>query len=196
MGGGGGGGEGGAVSGVVKSGNIKCGDLPSTLKNSTDQNSRFITVVEIMWHTLVQQEELLLEANKKIKYRGTVRVQLKWLHFQPGEPRDTDIENVQRLRTHFLKDCRRLDVRNHIPALIDESDLNDAIIASGLSQEILLSNERDIYPELIFPTGYRLECLHGRHRVLAAKEALALLDKWWTVDLYLTGRCDHVFVIS
>jgi hypothetical protein len=40
------------------------------------------------------------------------------------------------------------------------------------------------YPELVFPAGYQVECLHGRHRIQAAKE-LGL--EWWTVDLYLAG---------
>lgn len=40
------------------------------------------------------------------------------------------------------------------------------------------------YPELVFPAGYQAECLHGPHRIQAAKE---LWLDWWTVDLYLAG---------
>ena len=44
------------------------------------------------------------------------------------------------------------------------------------------------YPELVFPNGYRLECLHGQHRIQAAQRIfLPARDKWWTVALYLTG---------
>lgn len=48
-----------------------------------------------------------------------------------------------------------------------------------------LFRELAMYPELVFPAGYQVECLHGRHRIQAAKE-LGL--DWWTVDLYLAGR--------
>jgi hypothetical protein len=51
----------------------------------------------------------------------------------------------------------------------------------------LLSNPRDRYPELVFPGGYQLECLHGRHRIQAGREFLSPRDKWWAVDLYLAG---------
>ncbi|OBT51206.1 hypothetical protein VE04_07718 [Pseudogymnoascus sp. 24MN13] len=41
------------------------------------------------------------------------------------------------------------------------------------------------YPLLEFPTGFRLECLYGRHRIEAGREFLHPGDNWWTVDLYL-----------
>ena len=141
----------------------------------------------IMPETRAQEEELRLEAEKSAQYRGTARIRLQWLHFRWNEPGEPDRENVERLKKAFMKDCRRLDARNHIPAIISQGDLDDAIRASGLSSGALLSNRNNGYPELVFPPGYRLEFLHGRHRILAAKEALHLFDKWWTVDLYLSG---------
>jgi hypothetical protein len=83
--------------------------------------------------------------------------------------------------------CRRLDLRNHIPAVISQPQLEAAIEASRTSAERLLEDARDDYPELDFPPGYRLECLHGRHRTLAAAQVLPLEDRRWTVDLYLEG---------
>jgi len=47
-------------------------------------------------------------------------------------------------------------------------------------------------PELGFWPGYQLECLHGRHRIQAAKQALLPPDKWWTVDLYLAGMINYL----
>ncbi|KAL5331286.1 hypothetical protein ACEPPN_000816 [Leptodophora sp. 'Broadleaf-Isolate-01'] len=41
------------------------------------------------------------------------------------------------------------------------------------------------YPMLKFPTSCQLECLHGRHRIEAAREFLLPTDRWWVVDLYL-----------
>ena len=143
--------------------------------------------IPIMPEKRTQEEELRLETEKSLKYRGVARIRLQWLHFRWNEPGEPDIKNVERLKKAIEKDCRRLDARNHIVAIISQGDLDDAIRASRLSNGALLSNKGNDYAELVFPPGYRLECLHGRHRILAAKEALPLLDKWWTVDLYLSG---------
>lgn len=48
----------------------------------------------------------------------------------------------------------------------------------------LTEHSSDGYPELVFPAGYWLECLHRQDRIQAAKE---LRLEWWTVDLYLAG---------
>ena len=111
-----------------------------------------------MQSTSIQREEVLLEADKKIKYRGTARIRLQWLYFQSNELRKIDIENIKRLKVNLVKDCRRINIRNHVPAIINQSDLDDAIIASGLTSATLLSdsNERDYYLELKFPAGYHL----------------------------------------
>ncbi|KAL5345257.1 hypothetical protein ACLOAV_009627 [Pseudogymnoascus australis] len=60
---------------------------------------------------------------------------------------------------------------------------------SGVAGHQLLTNppnESSQYPELVFPRGFQLECLHGRHRIQAGREFLSPRDKWWTVDLYLS----------
>jgi len=132
-----------------------------------------------------QEEDIRLDAEKRVKYKGTARIKLKWLHFQWDEPRELDTKNVERLKSTFSKDCRRLDIHNHVPAVINQKDLDTALNESGISAENLLGNS---YPELVFPADYRLECLHGRHRIQAGKEVLRREDKWWTVDLYLASK--------
>src|SRR4051794_5284648 len=112
------------------------------------------------------EEEVRLEKEKNLKYGGTARVQLQWLHFDETE--EPNMAHVERLKMAFIKDCRRLDARNHIPAVISRTDLDNAVRTAGLSSTTLLSNTEGNHPELVFPTGYRLECLHGRHRFLAA----------------------------
>lgn len=110
------------------------------------------------------------------------------LYFQWNEPRELNRKNVERLKEVFRTDnVRRLEPRNHIPAVVDQSDLDDAIQTSEISAERLLSNPDNDPPVLTFPTGYRLTCLHGRHRVQAGRETLPPTDAWWTVDLYLAG---------
>jgi hypothetical protein len=139
------------------------------------------------------EQELRVEAERFVKYRGTARVRLEVLDFQWNEPRELSRKNVERLKEIFRGDkrlygnIRRLDPRNHIPAVVEQSDLDDAILASEVSAERLLSNPDNDPPVLKFAEGYRLTCLHGRHRIQAAREILPPTDAWWTVDLYLAG---------
>ena len=130
------------------------------------------------------EQDSQLESEKTTKYLGTARVQLQWLSFQNNE---LDAKHVQVLKLSFEGDCRRLDVRNHIPAIIDQQNLDSALQLSGISQGQLFQCSQYQPLELGFWLGYQLECLHGRHRVQAAKLALASSNKWWTVDLYLAG---------
>jgi hypothetical protein len=140
------------------------------------------------------EQELRLEAERFIKYRGIARVWLEVLDFKWNEPRELSRKNVERMKVIFGDDkrrygnIRRLDPRNHIPAVVEQSDLDDAILASKVSAERLLSNPDNNPPFLKFAAGYRLTCLHGRHRIQAARETLPPTDAWWTVDLYLASR--------
>jgi hypothetical protein len=86
-----------------------------------------------------------------------------------------------------------MTVENHIPAIIAASQLNDALHASRLSATELLSYSTEGYPELKFPAGYHLTCLHGRHRIQASREVLAQRNAWWAVDLYLAGMDNVLF---
>jgi hypothetical protein len=133
-------------------------------------------------------QERRLAVERRIKYKGTARIRLDVLHFQWNEPRELNQKNLERLKKCFRTEgCRRLELENHIPATIKESQLDEVIVASGISADALLSNLNNDYPELKFPADYQLECLHGRHRVQAGRETLPSRDKWWTVDLYLEG---------
>ncbi len=151
--------------------------------------SSFIVSVEFnMQQIQALEEESNLEKEKSIKYKGTARIELEWLHF--WEKR-LDVKHIQNLQSHFQKDCRRLDARNHIPAVIDQQHLDSALCVSGISDGVLPINSQHEFPELGFWAGHQLECLHGRHRIQAAKQALSPLDKWWTVDLYLVGMINY-----
>jgi len=135
-------------------------------------------------------EESKLENEKVIKYMGTARIKLEWLHFQEGE---LDFKHIQELKSCFHKDCRRLDVRNHVLVIIDQQHLDAALRLSGISEAGLPKSSRYEFPELGFWNGYRLICLHGRQRIEAAKLALSPpSNKWWPVDLYLAGTASSV----
>ena len=139
------------------------------------------------------EEESKNEEEKSIKYKGTAHIRLKWLHFRWNEPRELNSKIVQDLISCFQKDCRRLDIRNHIPALINQQDLDSALRVSKILKGVLPTNSQHEYPELDFWAGYQLECLHGRHRIQAAKQVLSPPNKWWTVDLYLTGMITSLY---
>ena len=139
------------------------------------------------------EKDLELESEKIAKYVGTARVQLQWLSFQDSE---VNAKHVQALKQSFELDCRRLDVRNRIPAVIEQQDLEFAVRLSGVSQGELTGKPQHDIPELWFWAGYRLNCLHGRHRVQAAKLTKSSSSKWWAVDLYLAGIGAPSLVIS
>lgn len=143
-----------------------------------------------MQQTQALLKESNLEKEKRIKYKGTARIGLEWLYFRE---KDLDITHVQELQSLFRKDCRRLDARNHVPAIIDQHHLDSALRVSEIREDVLFMNSQHNIPELIFWSGYQLECLHGRHRIQAAKQVLSPSNKWWTVDLYLAGMTNLTF---
>lgn len=136
-----------------------------------------------------REEEVRLEVEKRLKFKGTARIRLDQLCFPWNDAKELNKKNVDRLKAIYQQHgCRRLEVQHHVPAIIDAGPLDAAVAAAGISPTTLVSPPTaDGYPELVFPNGYALECLHGRHRIHAGKEFLPARDKWWTVDLYLTG---------
>ncbi|CZT07754.1 uncharacterized protein RCO7_10310 [Rhynchosporium graminicola] len=75
-----------------------------------------------------------------------------------------------------------MKLHNHVPAKISQECLDLALRSSRVSARQLLNG----VPELTFPDDYKLDYLHGLHRIEAAREFLSETDKWWTVDLYLS----------
>lgn len=142
-----------------------------------------------MRQSRAQREERRLEGERALKFKGTARISLDVLYFRRDQSRELNPKQVGRLKECFQKEgCHRLQVCRHIPAIIDQQCLDSAMRKSGVSAGRLLSEASEIpdYPRLLFPSDAQLECLHGRHRVQAAKEVLSTSDKWWTVDLYLS----------
>ncbi|BDD59040.1 hypothetical protein MAP00_004277 [Monascus purpureus] len=117
-----------------------------------------------MQTALFTEEELRLATERRLKYLGTAKVPINQIQFDPPLPRDLDPKNLNRLREIFRKNrCRRLDIDNHVPAIVSQQDLSLALQKKRMS---------------------RLRALHGRHRVQAGAEILPPADRWWTVDLY------------
>ncbi|CEO59622.1 hypothetical protein PMG11_04291 [Penicillium brasilianum] len=130
-------------------------------------------------------QEVRLATERRLKYIGTAKVNISQIQFNPPLPQDLDLKNLERLRGIFLKNrCRRLDVDNHVPAILSPRDLTEALRKANVPQQSLLTNNAHQIPHLVFVAG-QLQGLHGRHRVQAGAEVLPPADRWWTVDLYL-----------
>ncbi|KAH0563187.1 hypothetical protein GP486_002246 [Trichoglossum hirsutum] len=143
-----------------------------------------------------QDCERKVEKERGFKYRGTASIGLEVLCFRPDLRRDLDQNNVERLRRSFrTAGCNPLPLKNHIPAVINEDDLNTALITSGCSAQRLVDHTQSEYPELEFPPGYQLECLHGKHRVQAARGIFPPGQGRWIVDLYSSDISKELGII-
>jgi hypothetical protein len=104
--------------------------------------------------------------------------------------RQVSRSNIDRLKRIFEREgCLRADAENYVPCVIDAESLRTALSLSSLTaQQIRLSGEDSLPPPLLLPDQSMISCLHGQHRLLAAREYLEEDDQWWTVDLYHTGK--------
>lgn len=138
----------------------------------------------------VLQAEEEVERQKSSHFRGRARVPLQFLHFSEHNPRDLDQSNVRRLIGVYAEEgVKRLQYEHYVPAVIGKDDLSSALQLSGLSLVDLLNSSQSKPPRLTFPEGFRLTCLHGKHRIEAAKHSSSLQGdhRWWTVTLYSEG---------
>jgi hypothetical protein len=135
---------------------------------------------------LLTETERRLTTERLLKYQGTAKVDLDQISLQPLISREIDQKNVERLRDIFAKDgCQRLDLRNHVTAIVSRQHLGSACQAAGVTPEELKTCQQQ-YVQLSF-SRHQVQCLHGQHRLKAAEETLPPSDRWWTVDLYLDG---------
>ena len=127
--------------------------------------------------------EVQLARERREKYRGTAKINLDQIVVHC----EIDPKNVQRLSRVFEKEgCRRLDIRNHVTALVSELHLEAALKSAKVDAPMLMTVLPDEYPLLQFLPG-QVRCLHGHHRLKAGERILAPGEQWWTVDLYLDG---------
>jgi len=131
------------------------------------------------------KSECKLAVERSSKHWGTASIDVYILDFPSGE----DKENVQILADLFREDFQGLNPKYHIPAKISRQDLEAALQTSGVPLQKLLEGPTagNGYPNLIFPPGFRLQCLRGRSRAEAAKKALPSRARRWVVDLFHLG---------
>ena len=140
-----------------------------------------------MERSMFTDAELQLMTERCLKYQGTAKIELNRISCHPSAARQLDLKNVERLCEVLRKDgCHRLDVQNHITAVVTRRHLKRARRAARVTAEALLTNPPDKHPFLPFSSG-EVQCLHGQHRLKAAEEVLAPSERWWAVDIYLDG---------
>ena len=134
-------------------------------------------------------QETRLEEERKQFYCGSARVDLDTISFDDAPTNQAHHSNVARLVSTFERaGCLRLDPQYHVPAVISQEQLNLAIRNAGSAPEALFHQDPARLPILVFPDDFRVQCLHGRHRIEAAKQYLSWNDRWWVVDFYASSE--------
>jgi hypothetical protein len=133
---------------------------------------------------ILTAREQRISRDKIEKYKGTARVFIEHLTF-PHPCRQVDSKIVERLKRDFEGEgC--LKTTNRIPAIIDDTTLQAELQKLAIDSEDFRAGSSEDPPRLSLGL-VQLECLHGQHRILAAKEFLIPSQRWWIVDLYSTG---------
>ncbi|KAH3547517.1 hypothetical protein KXW20_005957 [Aspergillus fumigatus] len=116
---------------------------------------------------MLTDTERQLATERQLKYQGTAKINLTEISLHPSVDRTIDQKNVQRLCHIFLKDgCQRLDIRNHVTAIVSRRHLTRACHDAGLTPEELKS---------------------------AGEETLAPSDQWW-ISADISQDLQHALV--
>jgi len=139
----------------------------------------------------LDRDEALFEHTQRY-YCGRAKIYLTHLRFEEQHvagARTLDRENVKRLVEVFHKEgCHRLEPENYVPAIVSREILLTALEQCKVSYNDVLDSCR-VPPLLEIDSPLELLCLHGRHRIEAAREYLDVLEQWWVVDFYSDGPC-------
>lgn len=127
-----------------------------------------------------QEEDKILFEERKLKFLGSFSIRLDQLQFL----NEVNRKHVKELKRIFRRaGCRPLEERKAIAAVIDKETMAITLRNAGVLSDI-------DYPDLIFHQGYKLECMHGHHRIQAAREILLPGERdFWPVDLYSSSKC-------
>jgi hypothetical protein len=136
--------------------------------------------------TLRAAREERISRDKHAKYRGSAQVSIEHLDF-PHPCRHIDINVIGQLIRNFEGEGCIKDT-NRIPAIINDSILYAGLNKLETSAESFKAISNSAPPRLHLERGVKVECLHGQHRVLAAKKFLDPSERWWIVDFYGSGQ--------
>ncbi|KAF4763054.1 hypothetical protein N7455_003820 [Penicillium solitum] len=138
-----------------------------------------------MDESIYTDPELQILTERCRTYQGTAKVNISQITPHPSISQHMNTKNVERLCEIFDKEgCRRLDIYNHVSAVVSREHLHEALQAGRVNAGDMMTDQPSRYPHLHFSTG-SIQCLHGQHRLKAGEHYLPSIDQWWTVDLYL-----------
>lgn len=150
----------------------------------------------IAHQVIMEDMSELPEASLSPYFKGVARVQLSALDFNRAlssqRHRPLSEKIVARLVDVLRREgCRRDNEANFVDAVVEDDVLQAALAKVGLTD---VSLESCLEDQPIIPL-HDLQCLHGLHRIAAARLVLDQNDQWWTVRLYsgtLTSTIDGV----
>ncbi|KAF4768880.1 hypothetical protein HAV15_008832 [Penicillium sp. str.  len=138
-----------------------------------------------MDESIYTDPELQILTERCRTYQGTAKVNISQITPHPSISQHMNTKNVERLCEVFDKEgCRRLDIYNHVSAVVSREHLHEALQAGRVNAADMMTDQPSRCPHLHFSTG-SIQCLHGQHRLKAGEHYLPSIDQWWTVDLYL-----------
>lgn len=121
---------------------------------------------------------------RHLGFQGSAKVNLSSLDIGPEW--QLDQRRLEQLIHVFKNGIDPLRLENHVHVIVSREGLAQALNEIGLPVAEFRASDPDNYPALHFP-GQSLRCLHGRHRVQAARIFLPPRRRWWIVDLYVDG---------
>lgn len=117
------------------------------------------------------------------------KIKISGLTFESGDitgGRRLEPKNVTRLVKRLRQEgCLRRDPQRYIAAIISRDVLLSALHRSNRE---LVDLEAPGEPHFLDLGKDTLQCLHGKHRIEAAKQCLDPFDDWWIINLYAPGK--------
>ena len=137
----------------------------------------------------VRAREQGISRDKLANFKGSCKIFIKHLCF-PNPARPVDEKIIEQLQRDFDGEgCLREEPNNRVPVIIDDLALQEGLNKLGYDAETFKAKSAKP-PLLRLGSRALLECLHGQHRIVAAKRYLTSKNRWWVVDLYGTGTSD------
>ena len=98
-----------------------------------------------MDESMYTEDELRLTTERSRKYQGTAKINISQIALHPSVSQHSDQKNVERLCEIFDKEgCRRLDVYNHVSAVVSRQHLHDALRAARVSANEMMTNQPNL----------------------------------------------------
>lgn len=126
-----------------------------------------------------------IHSEKKAFYKGRAKVSLRNFGLNSSGSRTIREKHIAALvKTFRSEGCIRLNPDNFVKTLISSDVLEQSLREQGLNGTDLHDESRLHF--VSFPESFKLNVLHGKHRLLAADQFLC--DKWWVAEFFCEGE--------